>query len=185
MVSQQSDRCVVTHPIGPRAYTAQMNSDPVSIRSAKLEDLTVLAELNSVVQDLHVANRPDVFRPTERKAVIEWFRGCLERPNINIFIAEREESAVGYLIAVVHERSDAVFSRAGRAIEIDQIVVRPSSQRRGIGRALIRQVFYEAKANGIPKVTVKSWAFNLEAHATFVESGFTPEIIEFSRTVPE
>jgi len=92
-----------------------MNSDSPSIRAATLEDLNVLAVLNGVVQALHVANRPDVFRPTEHDAVLDWFRACLGRPNITVWIADLAGVPAGYLVTVLHERQEAVFSRAGRA----------------------------------------------------------------------
>ena len=54
------------------------------IRAATLDDINELCVLNSLVQNLHLAQEPEVFRPVPHDAVTEWFRSCLQQPAIRV-----------------------------------------------------------------------------------------------------
>ncbi|SRR5712692_10483425 len=109
-----------------------MTHGTLTVRRATLEDVNELATPNGFVQDLHVTSRPGVFRPAEHSGVAQWFRSFLERPNMGAWLAEQDGTAVGYILTVLHDRPETVFSRASRSLEVDQIGVRPEHQRCGI-----------------------------------------------------
>ena len=98
----------------------------MSIRPAVVGDEALLADLNRFVQDLHLAQRPDHFRPTRLEEVARWYRSLLENPTIRLWIAEEDGLPVGYLLALVHEVPENPFVRARRWCEIDQLAVDPN-----------------------------------------------------------
>jgi diamine N-acetyltransferase len=151
----------------------------VTIRRAILGDEPALAELNAFVQDFHVANNPTYFKPSTHDDVVGWFRGLLEMPMARIWIAVDGDTAVGYVIALARERSEHVFGRSRRWLEIDQIGVRPGHRRRGIGRSLVEAVLQAADGDGIRDVELSTWAFNREAQRAFRRLGFTPRVVRF------
>src|SRR5713226_98394 len=108
-----------------------------SIRPAALGDEALLANLNRFVQGLHLANRPDHFRPTQIPELATWYRSLLEKPTTRMWIAEEEGGPVGYLLAILHDLPENPFNRARRWYEIDQIAVAPIWRRQGVARALI------------------------------------------------
>ena len=61
-----------------------------TVRAAVLGDEELLAVLNGLVHELHVANRPEEFKPTRAENVSAWFRSLLEKPTVLIWIAEED-----------------------------------------------------------------------------------------------
>jgi ribosomal protein S18 acetylase RimI-like enzyme len=170
---------LATVPVLP-PIQADRQTMSVTIRRARPDDELVLAELNAFVHDLHVGGSPAYFKPTIPPDVASWFRGLFDQPNVRIWIAEEGGVAVGYVIALLRERTESVFTRARRWLEIDQIGVRPGHRRTGIGRALV-QVVLEAGDNGIHDIELSTWVFNGGAQEASRRLGFTPQVVRFGR----
>ena len=151
----------------------------VTIREAVLGDERLLADLNRCVQDAHVGNRPDSFKPSVLEEVAEWFRTFLQNSSAHIWIAEEQGEAVGYVTSLVQERPENPFCRSRRWCEIDQIVVAPGFRRRGIGSALIQKAVATAATEGIPMVELVTWSFNEEAQGTFRKLAFAPKLVRW------
>ena len=151
----------------------------VTIRAAVLGDVRRLGVLNSCVQELHVANRPDSFMPSDLDEVAEWFRTFLQSRSAHIWIAEEHGEFVGYVTSIVHERPENPFCRPRRWCEIDQIAVDPRFRRRGIGSALIQKAVATARAEGIAIVELGSWSFNEAAQGAFQKLGFVPKFVRW------
>ena len=150
-----------------------------NIRAGVVGDEVLLAGLNRFVQDVHLARRPDHFRPTRLEDLAEWYRSRLEQQTTRAWIAEEDASPVGYLLALVHDVPENPFVRARRWCEIDQIAVDPDRRRRGIARALVLTAVSAAKSEGIGRVEASSWSFNDEAQEVFRRLGFVPKVTRF------
>jgi ribosomal protein S18 acetylase RimI-like enzyme len=150
-----------------------------NIRPAAIGDEALLARLNHFVQELHVAKRPDHFRPTQPIELADWYRSLLERPTTRLWIAEEGGLAVGYLLAIEHQAPESPIVRARRWCEIDQVAVDPERRRRGIARALILHAVSSAQADGIAQIEAASWSFNAGAHELFRRLGFMPKTTRF------
>ena len=151
----------------------------VSIRVASPGDGAALAGLFEHVHGLHVAARPDFFRPAPPDEAAAWLASLVDGPSSRIWLAEGEGRPVGYLLAYFHERVGRPFSHPRRWCEIDQIAVVPEQRKRGAARALVQAALDEARYRGIRDIELSSWAFNVEAHETFRRLGFTPKVIRF------
>jgi len=55
-------------------------ADDIVIRTASESDAGALALLSATVQELHVAERPDVFKPVDLGALASWFRDAAKDP---------------------------------------------------------------------------------------------------------
>ncbi len=152
-----------------------------TVRKALGGDEKVLADLNAIVQEIHVANGPSHFKKTDPEEVTEWFRDLMQKPNVRIWIAEIRGEPVGYTSVVLHERPASPFCHARRWCEIDQIAVLPKHQRVGIARALAGQALEFALAEGVQDVELTTWSFNVHAHQAFQRMGFTPKVTRFGR----
>ena len=151
----------------------------VTIREAVPGDERLLAVLNRCVQESHVVNRPDSFKPSVFEEVAEWFRTFLQNRSAHVWIAEEQGEAVGYVTSLVQERPENPFCRSRRWCEIDQIVVDPKFRRRGIGSALTQKAVATAATEGIPMVELVAWSFNEEAQRTFQKLGFAPKLVRW------
>jgi ribosomal protein S18 acetylase RimI-like enzyme len=153
----------------------------VTIRAAVLGDEQRLAFLNDFVQDVHVANRPNNFKPTMLDEVVEWFRSSLRNTSVRIWIAEEGGTGVGYVLTIVQERAENPFCRSHRWCEIDQIAVDPQFRRRGVASALVQKAVIAAAADGIAEVEMSTWSFNEEAQSAFRKLGFVPKVLRWEK----
>ena len=153
----------------------------VSIRAAVLGDVQGLTILNGFVQDLHVARRPDSFKPSTQEEVVDWFSRLLRSTSARMWIAEEAGAAVGYVLTMVQERPESPFCRPRRWCEIDQIAVDPDSRRKGVATALIQKALTEAAAEGFAEVELCTWSFNVEAQSLFKKFGFEPKFLRWER----
>jgi ribosomal protein S18 acetylase RimI-like enzyme len=153
----------------------------VTIRAAVLGDEQRLTVLNGFVQGLHVAKRPDSFKPSTQDEVVEWFIGLLRNTSARMWIAEEAGTAVGYVLTMVQERSENPFCHSRRWCEIDQIAVDPGFRRMGVASALIQKALTEAAAEGVAEVELCTWSFNVEAQSLFQKFGFEPKFLRWER----
>src|SRR4051794_10164195 len=151
----------------------------VTIRTAAHRDGDLLATLNAFVQELHVAERPDIFKPAQRREVADWFEQLLRKATVHIWIAESQGAPIGYVVALLRERTEGPFCLARRWYEIDQIAVAPDHREKGVGRLLVETVLAEARAEGIRNVEANCWAWNEVAHQAFRGCGFASKEIRF------
>ena len=154
----------------------------IAVRQGGESDAEILANLNCFVQELHVTNAPQRFKPVETVEVAEWYRKMLQNPDCRAWIAEADGLPVGYALTVFYDRPENPFCFRRVYCEIDQISVSPDYRRKGVARALIERALAEARAIGIRDVELNSWSFNTEAHNAFRALGFRPQIVHFSRT---
>jgi len=153
----------------------------VTIRAAVLGDEQRLSVINGFVQDLHVAKRPDSFKPSPQDEVVEWFREILKNSSARMWIAEEGDTAVGYVLTRIQERRENPFCRSRRWCEIDHIAVAPGCRRRGIASALLQKALAVAAADGFAKTELCSWSFNIEAQTLFRKFGFEPYFLHWER----
>jgi len=147
----------------------------LTIRAAAAGEHLVLAGLNADVQQLHVTNRPDVFKVASTSDVAAWFAGLGAEPSARIWVAEADGVPVGYVLVLLREVPENAFLKARHWWEVDQIGVAPSHRRSGVARALLEHVIGEARAHGIRDLELQTWAFNQAAQGAFGRLGFAPQ----------
>ena len=151
----------------------------VEIRRAGLDDLDALIVLKRDVHALHVAARPDQFKPTESAQIEERLRELLAAPDAKIWVALLAGEIVGYSVSIFMRRPEHFLVPARHYCEIDQIGVIAMHRRRGVGSALLQTAVDDARNSGIQEIELSSWAFNHDAHRAFERFGFIPKVIRF------
>ena len=145
----------------------------MKIRQASVTDSLLLSSLCVDVQTLHAKYHPNIFKmPQEEDFAASFFNETLADPTISIFLAEKDEQALGYVLCKLLERIDGPFTFALRYLLVDQISVRPIAQGKGIGKALLQRVEMLARELNIHRIQLDSWGFNLDAHMFFQKVGF-------------
>ena len=125
------------------------------------------------VQSLHAKHHPKIFKtPEGDDFAVSFFDESLAEPTTNIFVAEENGQALGYVLCKLIERLENPFTFAMRYLLVDQISVRPAVQGKGVGKALIKQVEVLARELNIQRIQLDSWGFNTTAHAFFEKMGF-------------
>jgi ribosomal protein S18 acetylase RimI-like enzyme len=145
----------------------------MNIRKAIMADSFNLSRLSRDVQSLHAQHHPNVFRmPDSDEFAIHFFEEMLADPAVTIFIAEENGEVLGCILCKLIERPENPFTFAVRILLVDQISVRPASQGRGVGAALMQQADMLAAELDVKRILLDSWDFNTHAHKFFESQGF-------------
>lgn len=143
------------------------------VRFASLDDVSALAHLTSTVQALHAQAVPDIFKAPDIGALAADFRvRILTNPQIRVLVVDIDGELVGCAVVQFMERPENAYTYARRWLHIDQIGVKPSRQRQGLGQMLLEAAAALARSEGINRVTLDTWAFNRQAQAFFRKNDF-------------
>jgi diamine N-acetyltransferase len=158
----------------------------VVVRQAVVEDLSDLAVLNEVVQELHVGAEPAQFKAdTARDEVEAFFGRLILAERTFVLVAETSGTSVGYIWFELQDRPATPFTKARRRAYIHHVVVGERSRRLGVGLALLRAAETMAQAQGINQIALDTWAFNEGAHDFFRIAGFEPFNIVMRKDIAE
>lgn len=142
------------------------------IRPATHDDMDALMRLNAVVQGWHAEHYPEVFRPDpDADQMRAFFVEMLQSDGCHILISDDH---AGYLFARHHAGKTTPYGRKLPELHIEHIAVLPERQRDGIGRALMAAAEDLARDQGCKRLTLDTWAANIDAHAMFHAVGMTP-----------
>lgn len=150
----------------------------MNIRFATENDLPRVNELRAQVNALHVAGKPEVFRPGFSAELQEHVHTLLSAPGHAILVAEGEEGEegekriVGFACVKLVEHPGSPYRLPQKYLDVDEFGVDEQVRRRGVGRALFEAVREYAKSNGVSRIELNMWEFNREALAFYDAIGF-------------
>jgi GNAT superfamily N-acetyltransferase len=146
----------------------------IEIRRATAADAEAMAALNAVVQRLHAAAYPHIFKTPEAGAFPpSEVAALIGRPATTFLLACIGGVPVGYLYLEIGHRPESHWRYALDLINIHHIAVDAAHQGQGVASALFAAVRDLARAAGITHLELDVWAFNDHARAVFVRQGFT------------
>ncbi len=147
--------------------------DPMYIRRADMQDVRSIAHLLVSIQEVHMAVRPDVYKPmTVDDLLLDVVASQVSNPDAVTFLGEVNGYAVGYAYVVVNERPETVFKWAERYVLIDQLGIVPQSRGLGYGELLVRRVLDFAQEFDLPRVALHVATFNEGAIDFYERIGF-------------
>ena len=156
---------------------SQSNHCPVSnalkIRFARKEELEQVNKLRKQVNDLHVAGKPDVFKPGFSDELRDYIFAIWEDPRKDIVVAERSGTICGFAVLNHITRPESPFMFERDFLDIDEFGVDISFRRQGIATVMIRFIRDYAREKGFQKLELNMWEFNRDALAFYEAAGFT------------
>ena len=78
-----------------------------------------------------------------------------------------KEDLIGFCFLMVKKKTDCPF------IEIQDFLIKPDFQRRGIGNMLLEWIENNLRSEGLKNVFLESGADNHEAHSFFSKKGYS------------
>ena len=150
-----------------KAETAQ-----ITVRFAREDDLNRVNELRRMVNDLHVAGKPDVFKPGFCDELRDYIHVIWEDPNKEIVVAEANGNLCGFAILnhIVRPENPFMFERD--FLDIDEFGVDQACRRQGVASAMIRFIRNYGKEKGFSRLELNMWEFNREALAFYESAEF-------------
>ena len=143
------------------------------VRYATREDLSRVNELRKQVNDLHVAGRPDIFKPGFNSVLQNFLYTIFESETMDVIVAEREGVICGFACVQYVDKPESPYSYARHFYDVDEFCVDEAFRRQGVATELIAFIKQEAKAKGFDRVELNMWEFNEDARAFYEAVGFT------------
>ena len=130
------------------------------IRKARIEDIEQIVKIMQEIQNLHIKNRPDIFKSREIEEVSADVIKKLNSPDMIIIVAEENKEISGIAICRIKEVKNNINLKNAKVLYIDEIGVESNSQRNGIGKLLINKAKKIAKEKSCNRLELNCWQFN-------------------------
>jgi ribosomal protein S18 acetylase RimI-like enzyme len=162
-----------------------MNLFGFEIRTATVADYGQLCVLFDELNALHRQARPDLFRkPDGPSRELADVTALIAGPGSTILVAEDSafRHLVGFVAILTRDLPASNIRLPRKMAEIDMIGVRQHARRQGVGRALVREAFQWAAAEGLGSVELGVYEFNAAAMAFYARMGFRGVVRRMCRT---
>ena len=150
----------------------EMTPGPAVVRFAKKEDLERVNELRKQVNDLHVAGKPEVFKPGFSKELQAYVYDIFEDPLKKIVVCEAEGVICGFAVLNHITKPENPYMYERDFLDIDEFCVDEAFRRKGFATDMIRFIREYAKGEGIGRIELNMWEFNRDALAFYDAAGF-------------
>ncbi len=145
----------------------------MAVRFAKESELDRVNALRKQVNDLHVAGRPDIFKPGFSKELQDHIRTIWNDPRQRIVVDERDGVLCGFAVLNHITRPENPFMRVRDYLDIDEFCVDKAYRRTGVGTELMTFISDYAREQGFSKVELNMWEFNRDALQFYEAIGFS------------
>lgn len=142
------------------------------VRFAEDAELSRVNELRKQVNDLHVAGKPDVFKPGFSQELQDLVHVIRKDPEQEIVVAECSGVICGF--AVLHHicRPENPFMLERDFLDIDEFGVDEAFRRQGVASEMIAFIREYAVKKGYHRIELNMWEFNRDALAFYEAAGF-------------
>ena len=142
------------------------------VRFAREEELDRVNELRKQVNDLHVAGKPDVFKPGFSDELRDYIHVIWADPEKEIVVAEQEGKICGFAVLNHIRRPENPFMYERDFLDIDEFCVDSACRRQGVASAMIEFIKNFAKEKGYRRLELNMWEFNQDALRFYEAAGF-------------
>jgi GNAT superfamily N-acetyltransferase len=148
------------------------------VRRARLDDLHSIVELRlALLREYHDHPLYANLRPDAPERAYDLFRSQLSSPAEEMFIAERDRTAIGVLRAVDTGASPLLLPE--RYCYVSSVYVRPSDRRQGVLRALLAAADAWCEERGLTEMRLHSSSLSPVARGAWDALGF--DVVEHVR----
>ncbi len=145
----------------------------MNVRLATEADLDRVNELRKMVNDVHVAGRPDIFKAGFAQELQDRIYEIRDDPEQDIAVAEKDGVICGFAILHHVTRPENPFMLERDYLDVDEFGVDEAYRRQGAATALIAFAREYAAQKGIRRIELNMWEFNEGALAFYEAAGFT------------
>ena len=145
----------------------------MTIRFAKYEELERVNELRQQVNELHVKERPETFKPGFPDELRAYIYEIFRDPSKKIVVCEQGGEIRGFAVLNRIARPETPFMRERVFLDIDEFCVDETCRRQGIATEMIAFIRDYAENEGFDRIELNMWEFNAGALAFYEAVGFT------------
>ena len=142
------------------------------VRRARENELERVNELRMQVNALHVAGKPEVFKPGFPEELRNYIYAIHKDPEQFITVAVKDETICGFAVLHHINRPENPFMKERDFLDIDEFCVDEAFRRQGIASEMIAFIREFAKEKGFHRIELNMWEFNQDALAFYEAAGF-------------
>ena len=142
------------------------------VRRAREDELERVNELRMQVNALHVAGKPEVFKPGFPEELRNYIYAIHKDPEQFITVAVKDGTICGFAVLHHINRPENPFMKERDFLDIDEFCVDEAFRRQGIASEMIAFIREFAKEKGFHRIELNMWEFNQEALAFYEAAGF-------------
>lgn len=147
----------------------------MKIRFAENRDVPALLTLLKQVGAVHHQLRPDIFRDNACKYGPSQLFSLIERSDTPIFVAEENDTVVGYGFCRVQQTEKDPVLRDRLTLYVDDLCVLEGHRGEHIGSAIFEQIVRYAKMRKCDAITLNVWSGNASAEQFYASMGLAPQ----------
>ena len=146
--------------------------EQILVRPACFQELARVNEIRAFVNDVHVAGRPDTFRPGFCRELEQILYKRFEAETWNILVALLEGEIAGFASVEYLDRPETPYNLARKIYHVEVFGVDPRFHRKGVATALVEYMKRDAAQRGYPRIELDMWEFNQGALQFYENVGF-------------
>ena len=145
----------------------------ISIRNANQDDYESLLSLFWQVHNLHVFERPDLYKKNSTPVEKEFFNNQLKDDKQHIFVATLGIEIVGVVVLKEEEIPENSFVNARKILIVNSLCVTDTIRKNGIGSKLMEYVFDFARGLKVDSIELGVSEKNQNAFHFYESIGMT------------
>ncbi|MBD5101821.1 MAG: GNAT family N-acetyltransferase [Subdoligranulum sp.] len=145
---------------------------PVTVRTARRNELERVNELRKMVNELHINGRPDVFRPGFCDELRQHVYDKFDSGNSDVLVAIMDQIICGFAVVEYIEKPRSPFNNSRKFYHVEEFGVDENFRRKGVATALIAFMKEDALRRGYQKIELNMWEFNDGALSFYEKVGF-------------
>ena len=142
------------------------------IRNIRKSDYSAIDALLLQIHQVDVDGRPDMFWPIEQYMTKDSFDSLVTNKNVISILAQERGEIIGCCFVSMLERSGMAHMKSAY---IDLLVVDEMHRRKGVGRAIFREVQKRARKAGAMRLDLMIWSHNRIAESAYKSYGMVPQ----------
>ena len=144
----------------------------MEIRFAKEDELERINDLRKQVNDIHVAGKPDVFKPGFGEELQEHIKDIWNDHEQEVVVADEDGVLCGFAVLHHINKPENPYMKERDFLDIDEFCVDENHRRQGVATKLVSFIKDYAKEKGFQRLELNMWEFNKDALAFYESVGF-------------
>lgn len=153
------------------------------VRELNLNDLDSIGELHSLVEGLHREALPSRFRKPPADFLKSLLNEAVTDDRAKFLVADSSDGLLGYVRIMIKEMPHHALLNPGNFISVEELVVKPTARRLGVGKELMSAAEKFAGDLGFTEIELNVWKFNDTAEKFYVDLGYLPVRTFFAKKI--
>lgn len=144
----------------------------LAVRPAFRDELPRINDIRMQVNELHVAGRPDIFRPGFCPELQDVLYERFDAESGQILAAVLDGNVCGFASVEYLDRPESPYNLARKMYHVEEFGVDAAYRRMGAATALVEYMKRDAREKGFSRIELDMWEFNQGALAFYESAGF-------------